>query len=107
MLFRSPPPSLPFSTADPFDHSASQSPFDPLSPFPTDPFSLSLATTASPIPELSVAEFLGREHKVLEQYGDAFVEAGCSDSASLLRLPEGEMRAFIDEDLVRSLSVCG
>lgn len=49
---------------------------------------------------ISVADFLREQNPDLEQYADAFRNAGCTDLGSLLRLPEKDVRDFIDDDLV-------
>lgn len=66
---------------------------------PTSPFHLQ----SDGFGTVSVAEFFREQNPDLEQYADAFRNAGCTDLGSLLRLPENDMKGFIDEDLVSTI----
>ncbi|KAL8280854.1 hypothetical protein RQP46_006858 [Phenoliferia psychrophenolica] len=55
--------------------------------------------TSTPLAKLQ--EFLRNAHVDLEQYAEAFVQAGCTDLETLLSLSSAELRIFVESDLPR------
>lgn len=53
-------------------------------------------------PLAKLQEFLRNAHADLEQYAEAFVQAGCTDLETLLSLSASELRIFVEKDLVSS-----